>query len=369
MRVLVLGLDKNILDASTNAHKRVLLYAKYVDWYGILIPTKEQHVMRDNNFFVAGSGGHFKVIQLVKLFFKARHIIKQEKIDVITSQDTYYIGILAVILGRILKTGVEVQVHGLEKFNIIRKEIADFVLKNADSIRVVGRDLKKYLTSYFDLPIKKFIISPIFIDWEAIRYKEFDYRIKQAKQDHFIFLVVARLVQVKNVEGVIRAFYHVHKNHDKSQLIVVGDGPLMPKLMSLARELGLEEYVVFIGWSESVIEYYRGSDCGIFFSRSEGYGISLVEALACQLPVISTKVGIAPDVIKDGKNGLFVDIDDLESLERMMKLVIVNKEMLEKMKKNTRVCLEQLPSFDKVMSLYLKSWKRVEKITIKKQKN
>ena len=368
MRILVLGLDKNILNSSTSAYRRVFSYSQYVDWYGVLVPNRDSKKIIKDSFLVLGSGGSWKIIQLCRMFWKAQRIIKEQRIDVITSQDTYYVGILAIILGKITRVGVEIQVHGLEKFNIIRREIAEFVLKRADSIRVVGSDLKKYLISYFDLSPKKFIITPIFVDWQAIRYKEFDYRIRQAKRDHFIFLVVARLVSVKNVEGIIRAFYHVHKDYAKSQLVIVGDGPLKTKLMGLVRELGLEEYVVFVGWVESVIEYYRGSDCGVFFSKSEGYGISLIEALACQLPVITTKVGIAPHLIKDGRNGLFVDIDDLESLERMMKLVIINKEMLEKMKKNTRVCLEQLPSFDRVMSLYLKSWRRVVRATLKKQK-
>ena len=260
-----------------------------------------------------------------------------------------------------------VQVHGLEKFGILRREIAEYVLHRADSIRVVGKDLKKYLVSYFSLSKKKFITTPIFVDWQRIRYKEFDYTIAQAKKNHFIFLVVARLVPIKNIEGIIRAFSNVHKEHKQSQLIVVGDGPLQPKLMGLTRELGIEDYVVFAGWSDSPIEYYRSSDCGLFFSKAEGYGVSLIEALACQLPVISTKVGIATEVVEDGRNGLLIDVDDIESLERLMKLVIINRDMLASMKQNTRICLEQLPSLEEIIRLYKKSWQRVEKVTLRKQ--
>ena len=69
------------------------------------------------------------------------------------------------------------------------------------------------------------------------------------------------------------------------------------------------------------------------------------------MPVISTKVGIATEVVEDGRNGLLIDVDDSESVERWMKLVIINRDMLASMKQNTRICLEQLPSLEEIIRL------------------
>jgi len=367
MKILSLGLDQNILNPAKSVYKRVSLYAREVESYTVIIPSQSRKMSQDGNFVTLGSGGLFKIWQLFNMFWRSIQVIRSKKIDVITSQDIYFVGLLAIWLGKIFKIGVEIQVHGLEKFDIIRREIVEIVLNHADSIRVVGHDLRKYLINYFSLPAKKFVTTPVFVDWKRIRYAEFDYTISQAKKDHFIFLVVARLVSVKNIDGIIRAFVQVNKEYKKTQLIIVGDGPLRTKLMGIVRELGIEDNVHFAGWVDSVTEYYRASDCGVFFSKSEGYGVALIEALACQLPVISTNVGIASEVVQDGKNGLLIDVDDVESLERLMKLVVINRDMLETMKKNTRVCLEQLPTLEEVILAYKQSWRNVAQVTLKKK--
>ncbi|MGB0757173.1 MAG: glycosyltransferase family 4 protein [Patescibacteria group bacterium] len=367
MRLLVLGLDTKVLDQTSATYKRIKHYADALDWYEVVVPSKRRMKIVDGNLTVVGVGGFIKPIQLILLMYYAYRAIKKHNISVVTSQDPYVLGLTAVFLGKLLKVGVEVQVHGFEKFNIVRREIAEHALHNADVIRVVSKDLKKRIHSYFGIENAKIIVAPIFVDWKAIQYTEFDHRIKAAAKDHTVFLAVGRMVSVKNFEGIIRAFYHVHKEHPHTHLLLVGDGPLKPKLMGEVRELGIEDVVEFVGWVDSVIEYYRGSHCGIFFSESEGYGMALIEALACQLPVITTKVGVAQDIVKDGVNGLFVDRDDVESLEKLMKLLVVNTEMREQMKKQSRHCLEELPTQDNIEKQYHRAWKKVERATKRKR--
>lgn len=119
-------------------------------------------------------------------------------------------------------------------------------------------------------------------------------------------MVVSRLVKIKNISGVIRAFSQIVQDFPQARLIIVGDGPLLVKLQSLAQDLGAADKIEFCGWKKQVVAYYRSADCFINFSQAEGYGLSVIEALSYNLPVITTEVGIVSQVVKDGENGLLV---------------------------------------------------------------
>jgi len=361
MRILVIGLDRNILSPDSPAFKRVRDYAKEVDWYGVVVPGKEKKEIKHGNFSVFGSGGRNKICQFFRIYFLVKRIIKKHKIDVISVQDIYYLGLVALRLGKKFGIGVEIQVHGIEKMSLLRQEIAEIVLKRADAVRVVGRLLKKRIEEYFEIRNDKITTVPIFLDWQALKYQEFDYSLKKEWEGNFVFLVVSRLVKIKNVRGIIRAFSQIVGEYPQARLVIVGDGPLLVKLQSLAQDLGVSDKVDFCGWKKDVVAYYRSADCFVTFSQAEGYGLTVIEALSYQLPVITTDVGIVSQIVKDGENGLFVKQDDIESLANMMKLVMVNKELLQSLKANTRKYLETLPTKEEVIRLYKESWKRAYK--------
>lgn len=358
MRVLVLGLDKNILDETSAVRRRARQYASQLDWYGVVVPAKKNEYFCEKNLEIWGSGGRNKLCQLIRLARLAKRLIKEKNIDVISVQDIYFLGLVGIWLGRKFHRGVEIQLHGIEKMNILRQEAAQKVFQQADSIRVVGDVLKDKLVNYFGIAERKIVTVPIFLNWKELKYKRFDRDLKKEWQDNFVFLTVSRLVPIKNVGGMIKAFSQVVKEQPQALLIVVGDGPMLTKLESLASDLGIQDNIEFMGWQKELENFYRNADCYVYFSQQEGYGMSLIESLSYQLPVITTNVGIVPQVIKDGENGLIVKQADIESLATMMKLVMVNKELLASLKKNTRKYLTTLPTEDEIIKLYKQSWQK-----------
>lgn len=367
MKILVIGLDKNILSKNSPAYRRAFQYAREVSWYGVVVPCREKKIIQNENFAVYGSGGKNKIIQFFRVYFLTKEILKKQKVEIISVQDIYYLGLIGLWLGRKYGPAVEIQVHGFEKLSLLRQEIAERVFQKADSLRVVGDSLAKKISDYFGIKKEKITLVPIYTDWQALKYKEFDRSLKKKWNNNFVFLVVSRLVKIKNVDNIIRAFSKIYKDFPEARLVIVGDGPLQVKLKSLIQELGLSGQVDFFGWQQDVVEYYRNADCYILFSSSEGYGLSIIEALSYQLPVITTKVGIATQVVKDGENGLLVKQKDIQSLADMMRLVQVNRELLADLKKNTRKYLTSLPTRDEVISLYKKSWRLA--LLNKKKKN
>ncbi len=361
MKILVIGLDRNILSPDSPTFARALDYASEVDWYGVVVPSRESKRVQKKNFFIYGSGGKNKICQFFRIYLLVKKLIKKYKVDIISVQDIYYLGLIALRLGKKHNIGVEVQVHGIEKMSALRQEVAEIVLKKANSVRVVGKLLKKRIHEYFEVKEEKITTVPIFLNWQELRYKEFDYSLKETWKNNFVFLVVSRLVKIKNISGVIRAFSQVVQDFPQARLIIVGDGPLSVKLQSLAQDLGAADKIEFCGWKKQVVSYYRSADCFINFSQAEGYGLSVIEALSYNLPVITTEVGIVSQIVKDGENGLLVKKDDIESLANMMKLVMVNKQLLQGLKSNSRKYLEKLPTQEEVISLYKQSWKKALK--------
>ncbi len=364
MKILVLGLDQKILDKNSAVFRRALDYASLVDKYVVLVPSRKQVKLQQGNLVVYGSGGLTKISRLWRLKRLAVSILSQEKFSVVSVQDIYFLAKLGVKLRYQFKVALEIQVHGIEKMNFWREYTAGTVLPEADSVRIVGSHLRDVLINKFGVYDKNINEVPIFFDWQTWQYKPFTTHLREKWRDNFIFLVVGRLVQVKQIDEVIRAFAQVVEVEPKVRLVVAGEGPLGGKLIALVHELGLDRQVDFVGWQAEgeLVNYYRAADCFVQASREEGYGLALLEALSCQLPVITTPVGVARQVIKDGENGLMVK--DFEDLVRMMKLVVVNREMLKKFKNNTRKYLPLLPSRDEVLAKYKESWERAQAVSI-----
>lgn len=129
------------------------------------------------------------------------------------------------------------------------------------------------------------------------------------------FLSVGALIPRKNFEGLIRAFAQLGLPGNLWSLDIVGSGPLKNSLEEKVRESGLENNIKILGkkTKKELVEYFSKADVFILNSRSETFGVVLIEALAWGIPVISTKCG-GPEEIVNETNGLLVKVDDDISL-------------------------------------------------------
>jgi L-malate glycosyltransferase len=119
-------------------------------------------------------------------------------------------------------------------------------------------------------------------------------------------ILVARLVPVKRVDLFLRAVERVRRELPTVTATVVGDGPLRPVLEQLARELGIDRQVAFIGQRPDVEAWLRRAKVFVLTSDSEGLSLSLMEAMLCGLPAVVSRVGDLGDLVKDGINGYLV---------------------------------------------------------------
>lgn len=127
-----------------------------------------------------------------------------------------------------------------------------------------------------------------------------------------------RLVKEKGLQYLLRAWRRVVEDFPRAELLIIGDGPLRAELGQQCREIGIQANVCFLGMQPDIPHYLQQADLYISASISEGLSNSILEAMACGLPVIGTKISGTADVICDGMNGLLVDPAKPEDLSRVI---------------------------------------------------
>ena len=234
MKILNLSLDKSILDKNSKVARRVVEYGDLADRYIVVVPDKDYKEIRlSEKVFVYGSGGGNKIFQLINVYRTAKKLLRQEKFDLVTVQDQYYLALVGRILAKKFKIGLELQIHGFEKYSGLRKIIADFAIPRASAIRCVSQRLKRQLTNYFGVREEKITVAPIFAktqfptrlpDGQVSNFQFPNKSQNKNPENKFVFLTVGRLVAVKNISLQIRAMAEVVKKYPNVELWIVGDG-------------------------------------------------------------------------------------------------------------------------------------------------
>lgn len=143
--------------------------------------------------------------------------------------------------------------------------------------------------------------------------------------------IIAALVPCKDHRNFLRAASMVLKRLPQVQFLVVGEGKLRESLETLSNDLGLESKVKFLGFREDVVQILSILDLFVLSSYLEGLCTSLLDAQAAGVPVVATKTGGIPEIIKNGLNGLLVPPQDPESLAKAIVKLLKDKKLAKQM--------------------------------------
>jgi glycosyltransferase involved in cell wall biosynthesis len=146
--------------------------------------------------------------------------------------------------------------------------------------------------------------------------------------DAFIFGVACRQVAAKGVDLLLRAIPRVSALAPSTRFLIAGDGPCMNEYVELARSLGVDDKVIFLGRCNSMPEFYASLNTFVLPSRDEGLPIALLEAMASGRMVIATDVGSVSSVVRNQENGLLITAGNLEALVLAMLSVVSNRDYL-----------------------------------------
>ena len=235
--------------------------------------------------------------------------------------------------------------------------VVTFAINHSDGVTSVSESLKQDTIDNF--PITKHIeVIPNFIDLE---------RFSKKPKDHFrkaivplgekLIIHTSNFRKVKRVQDVIKVFEKIRQQIN-AKLLIIGDGPERESTEKLCRELNLCEDIRFLGKQEAIEEILSVGDLFLLTSENESFGLAALEAMACQVPVISTNAGGIPELNIHGQTGFMSKVGDVNEMAANAIKLLSNEAMLQQFKHNA---LEHAKKFDinVVMPLYEKYYQRI----------
>lgn len=220
--------------------------------------------------------------------------------------------------------------------------VVKFSIEKSDGVTAVSESLKQQTYDHFGIKNDIRVIYN-FIDFE---------RFSKTNKDHFkkaiapngerILSHTSNFRKLKRVDDVIHVFHKVNKVIP-SKLLLIGDGPERQNMEDLCRKLNLCDDIRFLGRQDAVEELLAVSDLFIMPSESESFGLAALEAMACEVPVISSNAGGLPEVNIHGKTGYLSEIGDVASMANNAISILSNEEVLAEFRANA---LAQAQRFD-----------------------
>jgi glycosyltransferase involved in cell wall biosynthesis len=151
------------------------------------------------------------------------------------------------------------------------------------------------------------------------------------REDDFLFVCVARFARQKNHALLVKAFAQGPASRPNARLILVGDGVLRGELETQVTSLGLAGRVRFLGLRSDIPELLGASDVFVLSSDFEGNPLSVLEAMAAGLPIVSTAVGGVPSLLENGTSGLLVQHGDAAGLSSAMESLLADRKLRQAM--------------------------------------
>ena len=269
--------------------------------------------------------------------FESIRVMKRENPDIMIAGGC--INNLTILLAKKIfrmKTKVIFSLHAIDR-TAVRKKIIKWFYPMADKVVGINRgsiDLTKKISRVKLREDKIEIINNPVVDENMIKMSKEEVSHKWLDGNHKVFTTIGRLSWEKTQDIMIRALNEIK---DKSvKLLIIGEGPEEEKHRELVKKFKLEDRVDFIGHQINPFKYISRCDGFLLSSKTEGFGMVLVEAMACKIPVISTKSMARPeDVILDGKTGLLCEVGDYREMARLMELLLDNRNLKENLIKNS----------------------------------
>lgn len=219
--------------------------------------------------------------------------------------------------------------------------VVTFSINASNAVTAVSENLKQRTYDHFDVTNDIHVI-PNFIDLDRFqKHPKEHFRKAICPDDEKLIVHTSNFRKVKRVDQVLEVFKRI-KDKIPAKLLLVGDGPERPMIENLSRDLGISDSVRFLGKLDAVEEVLSVADLFLMPSEQESFGLAALEAMACQVPVVSTNAGGIPELNENGVTGFTVEIGDVEAMGRLS-LEVLDDKNLDRFKK---AALAQAKRFD-----------------------
>lgn len=252
--------------------------------------------------------------------------------------------------------GTDITLVGLDRSYL---PITRFSIEQSDGVTAISEYLRERTLREFDISnhiqvIYNFVNCDLYCrDKEAP-----ERRAEFASEDERVLVHLSNFRPVKRLTDVIEIFDRVRKKIP-SKLLLIGDGPDRSQAEWLTVQKGIHEQVIFLGKQDRVNEKLAMADIMLLPSQLESFGLAALEAMACQVVPIATRVGGIPEVIEHGTSGFLADVGDVETMSRYAIDLLSDEGKLREMGKASRAAAQSKFCTSRIIPQYEEFYRRV----------
>jgi N-acetyl-alpha-D-glucosaminyl L-malate synthase BshA len=236
--------------------------------------------------------------------------------------------------------------------------ITRYALQQSDGVTAVSKFLKKATIETFDFDDVE-VIPNFICPSHYIKLPDSPLRAELAPNGETLLVHVSNFRPVKRAIDCVEIFARVKPEFPNLRLVMVGDGPERAAVRHRAGVLGVEADTIFVGKKSNIAEYLGVSDIFLLPSELESFGLAALEAHACELPVIATRIGGIPEVVNDGESGYLSDVGDVEKMSADTLKLVSDDELRIAFGKRGREISVQRYSTQAIIPQYIAFYEKV----------
>lgn len=234
--------------------------------------------------------------------------------------------------------------------------VVTFSINESDGVTAVSENLRQDTYAHFNVT-REIEVIPNFVDLTRFRRQNKDhFKMAICPNGEKLIVHTSNFRRVKRIDDAVMTFHQI-RQHIPAKLLLAGDGPERTRIQQLCRELGISEDVRFLGKLDAVEEILSVADLFLMPSENESFGLAALEALACEVPLITSNAGGLPELNVQGVTGFLSPVGDVADMVKNA-LYVLDDANLPRFKEHA---LERAKEFElsKILPLYEQHYERV----------
>lgn len=294
----------------------------------------------------------------IALASKMAEVIKREELDILHVHYAIPHAVCAILAKQMSGQDIKIvtTLHGTDisvlGYDSTLADAIRFGIEKSDRVTAVSYALAEQTRTIVS-PDKEIDVIHNFIDDRVYKRVQVNglretYDISPEEK---VIIHVSNFRKVKRVQDVVKTFSNI-ASRLPAKLLLVGDGPEMTKICELVKNLSLDGKVLFLGRQDHLEELYSMSDLMLLLSEKESFGLVALEAMACGVPCIGTRVGGIPEIIEDGYNGFLCELGNTDEAAEKALILLEDKEKHEIFSANAEHTPQERFQADAIVSSY-----------------
>ena len=236
--------------------------------------------------------------------------------------------------------------------------ITRYGLQQSDGVTAVSRFLKKATIETFDFD--EIEVIPNFISENHYkRLPDSPLRNDLAPNGERLLVHVSNFRPVKRPTDCVEILAEARKMGANARLVMVGDGPELSSVRYRAEQRGVIDNTIFVGKQANIADYLGVADVFLLPSELESFGLAALEAQACEVPVVATRIGGIPEVVNDGETGFLSDVADIQKMTEDTMRLLADGDMRRAFGEKGRELAVQRYSTSKIIPQYIAFYEKI----------